>query len=56
MPGLSLDAAVSAPGRVPIGRFRDLLERDLLAQSVAERLVRPSACTAGSRQHEAGVS
>jgi hypothetical protein len=28
MPGLSLGAAVSAPGRVLIGRFRDLLERD----------------------------
>ena len=40
MPRLPLGAAVSAPERVLLGRVRDLWERDLLEQSVAERLVR----------------
>ena len=36
---------MSAPERVLLGRVRDLLERDLLEQSVTERLVR-AACAA----------
>ena len=45
MPRLPLGTAVSAPERVLLGRVRDLLERDLLEQSVTERLVR-AACAA----------
>ena len=45
MPRLPLGTAMSAPDRVLHGRVRDLLERDLLEQSVTERLVR-AACAA----------
>src|SRR5437764_6530473 len=45
VPRLPLGTAVSAPERVLLGRVRDLLERDLLEQSVTERLVR-AACAA----------
>jgi hypothetical protein len=37
---LPLGAAVSAPERLLLVRVRDLLERDLLEQSVTERLAR----------------
>ena len=40
MPGLPLGTAVSARERMLLGRVRDLLERDLLEQSAAERLAR----------------
>ena len=40
MPRLPLSTEVMAPERVLLGRVRDLWERDLLEQSVAERLVR----------------
>ncbi len=40
MPGLPLGRAVSVPERVLFGRVRDLLGRDLLEQSVTERLAR----------------
>lgn len=45
MPRLPLGAAVRAPERVVLGRVRDLWERDLLEQSVAERLAR-AVCAA----------
>ena len=46
MPRLPLGAAVSAPERVLLGRARDLWVRDLLEQSVAERLVRAGCAAA----------
>ena len=45
MPSLPLGTAVSVPELVVLGRVRDLWERDLLEQSVTERLVR-AACAA----------
>ncbi len=46
MPGLPLGTAVSAPERILLGRVRGLLERDLLEQSVTERLVRAAFAAA----------
>ena len=46
MPRLPLSTAVSAPERVLLDRVRDLWERDLLEQSVAERLVRAGCAAA----------
>ena len=46
MPRLPLGTAVSAPERVLLGRVRDLWVRDLLEQSVAERLVRAGCAAA----------
>ena len=46
MPRLSLSTEVRAPERVLLGRVRDLWERDLLEQSVAERLVRAGCAAA----------
>jgi hypothetical protein len=40
VPGLPLGTAVSAPDGVVLGRVRNLVERDLLEQSVTERLAR----------------
>lgn len=40
MPGLPLGTAVSAPDRVVLGHVRNLVKRDLLEQSVTERLAR----------------
>jgi hypothetical protein len=45
VPRLPLSTAVSAPEFVLLDRVRDLVERDLLEQSVTERLVR-AACAA----------
>ena len=46
MPRLSLSTEVRAPERVLLDRVRDLWERDLLEQSVAERLVRAGCAAA----------
>ena len=46
MPRLPLSTEVMAPERVLLGRVRDLWERDLLEQSVAERLVRAGCAAA----------
>ena len=46
MPRLPLGAAVSAPERVLRSRVRDLWERDLLEQSVTDRLVRAGCAAA----------
>jgi hypothetical protein len=46
VPRLPLGATVSAPERVLLGRVRDLWVRDLLEQSVAERLVRAGCAAA----------
>ena len=46
MPRLPLRTTVSAPERVLHLRICDLLERDLLEQSVAERLVRAGCAAA----------
>ena len=46
MPRLPLITEVRAPERVLLGRVRDLWERDLLEQSVAERLVRAGCAAA----------
>jgi hypothetical protein len=40
VPGLPLGPAVSATDRVVLGQVRTLVERDLLEQSVTERLAR----------------
>ena len=40
MPGLPLGRAMSVPGRALLHRVRDSLGRDLLEQSVTERLAR----------------
>ena len=45
MPSLPLGTAVSVPERVVLGRVRDLLERDMLEQSVTERLARAAFAT-----------
>ena len=45
MPGLPLGTTVSVPERVVLGRVRDLLERDMLEQSVTERLARAAFAT-----------
>jgi hypothetical protein len=46
VPRLPLITEVRAPERVLLGRVRDLWERDLLEQSVAERLVRAGCAAA----------
>jgi hypothetical protein len=46
VPRLSLSTEVRAPERVLLDRVRDLWERDLLEQSVAERLVRAGCAAA----------
>jgi hypothetical protein len=46
VPRLPLSTEVRAPERVLLGRVRDLWERDLLEQSVAERLVRAGCAAA----------
>jgi hypothetical protein len=46
VPRLPLGTEVRAPERVLLGRVRDLWERDLLEQSVAERLVRAGCAAA----------
>ena len=46
MPRLSLSTEVRAPECVLLDRVRDLWERDLLEQSVAERLVRAGCAAA----------
>jgi hypothetical protein len=46
VPRLPLSTEVSAPERVLLGRVRDLWERDLLEQSVTERLVRAGCAAA----------
>ena len=46
MPRLPLSTEVRAPERVLLGRVRDLWERDLLEQSVGERLVRAGCAAA----------
>ena len=46
MPSLPLCAPVSAREHVLFGRVPDLLERDLLEQSVTERLVRAAFAAA----------
>jgi hypothetical protein len=40
VPGLPLGPAVSATDRLVLGQVRTLVERDLLEQSVTERLAR----------------
>lgn len=40
MPSLPLGAAMSAAGRRLLGRCRTVLDRDLIEQSIAERLAR----------------
>jgi hypothetical protein len=45
VPRLPLSTTLSAPERVLLGRVRDFWERDLLEQSVTERLAR-AACAA----------
>jgi hypothetical protein len=45
VPGLPLGTAVSVPERIALGRVRDLLERDMLEQSVTERLARAAFAT-----------
>ena len=46
MPRLSLSTEVRAPERVLLDRVRDLWERDLLEQSVTDRLVRAGCAAA----------
>jgi hypothetical protein len=46
VPRLSLSTEVRAPERALLGRVRDLWERDLLEQSVPERLVRAGCAAA----------
>jgi len=46
VPGLPLGTQVSVPEHVMLGRVRDLLERDLLEQSVTERLGAAAFATA----------
>jgi len=46
VPRLPLSTAVNAPERVLLGRVRDLWERDLLEQSVTERLAGAACATA----------
>ena len=46
MPGLPLGTALNAPERLVLGRVRNLLARDLLEQSVTERLARAAAAAA----------
>jgi hypothetical protein len=46
VPGLPLGTALNAPEPVVLGRLRNLLERDLLEQSVTERLARVAVAAA----------
>jgi hypothetical protein len=46
VPGLPLGTAVSAPERIVLGPVRNFLERDLLEQSVTERLARAAFAAA----------
>ena len=46
MPGLPFGPAVSVAEGVVLGHVRDLLERDLLEQSVTERLARSAFAAA----------
>lgn len=46
MPGLPIDAAMSAAGRRLHGRYRAVADRNLIEQSVAERLARAAIASA----------
>jgi hypothetical protein len=46
VPGMPRGAAVRAHGRATLGRVRERFERELLEQSVTERLAR-ATCVAG---------